>query len=145
MDDQQDIIRWKQRFSNYKKALAMLTKGIEIVEADEDFSVDVRDIMHEGLIQRFEYTLELAWDVMKDYETNQGKQDIPGSRAAIREALNMGIIKDRTWMKSINDRNLSTHDYNRSTANEIRNKIVNVYYPLFVDFEKEMEGRLNED
>lgn len=144
MDDQQDI-RWKQRFSNYKKALAMLTKGIEIVEADEDFSVDVRDIMHEGLIQRFEYTLELAWNVMKDYETNQGKQDIPGSRAAIREALNMGIIKDRTWMKSINDRNLSTHDYNRSTANEIRNKIVNVYYPLFVDFEKEMEGRLNED
>lgn len=123
----------------------MLTKGIEIVEADGDFSLDVRDIMHEGLIQRFEYTLELAWNVMKDYETNQGKPDIPGSRAAIREALSMGIITDRTWMKSINDRNLSTHDYNRSTADEIRNKIINVYHPLFVDFEREMEARLDED
>lgn len=144
MEKDKDI-RWKQRFSNYKKALAMLTKGIELVETDDDFSVDVRDIMHEGLIQRFEYTLELAWNVMKDYETNQGKQDIPGSRAAIREALAMGIITDRTWMNSINDRNLSTHDYNRSTANEIRNKIINVYYPLFIDFEKEMEGRIDED
>lgn len=144
MEEEKDI-RWKQRFSNYKKALAMLTKGIEIVEGDEEFSVDIRDIMHEGLIQRFEYTLELAWNVMKDYEMNQGKMDIPGSRAAIREALAMGIIKDRTWMNSINDRNLSTHDYNRSTANEIRNKIVNTYYPLFIDFEKEMEERINED
>lgn len=144
MEEENDI-RWKQRFSNYRKALAMLTKGIEIVEADGDFSLDVRDIMHEGLIQRFEYTLELAWNVMKDYETNQGKPDIPGSRAAIREALSMGIITDRTWMKSINDRNLSTHDYNRSTADEIRNKIINVYHPLFVDFEREMEARLDED
>lgn len=144
MEEVKDI-RWKQRFTNYKKALAMLSKGIEIVEGDEKFSVDIRDIMHEGLIQRFEYTLELAWNVMKDYETNQGKLDISGSRAAIREALTMGIITDRTWMKSINDRNLSTHDYNRSTANEIRNKIINVYYPLFIDFEKEMEGRLDED
>ena len=144
MEEENDI-RWKQRFSNYKKALAMLTKGIEIVEADGDFSLDVRDIMQEGLIRRFEYTLELAWNVMKDYETNQGKLDIPGSRAAIREALSMGIITDRTWMKSINDRNLSTHDYNRSTAEEIRNKIIKVYYPLFVDFEREMEARLDED
>jgi hypothetical protein len=61
-------IRWKQRFSNYKKALAQLTKFIEKGELNE--------LEEQGLIQSFEYTHELAWNLLRDYLRDQGTQDI---------------------------------------------------------------------
>ena len=48
-------------------------------------------------IQRFEYTHELAWKVMKDYAEYQGYTDIRSSRDAIRKALEMGLIDDKQW------------------------------------------------
>lgn len=137
-------IRWKQRFSNYKKALAKLSEGVELMSIDGSYATAVTEMMQEGLIQRFEYTLELAWNVMKDYERFQGITEIQGSRSALRQALAMGLITDREWMNSVDDRNLSTHDYDQDTADEIRDKIISIYYPLFVDFEKTMEKKLNE-
>lgn len=55
-------IRWEQRFSNYKKALDKLKEAV----ANSRIR-DLTDLEKEGLIQRFEYTHELAWNVMKDY------------------------------------------------------------------------------
>ena len=62
-------------------------------------------------IQRFEYTHELAWKVMKDYAEYQGYSDIRGSRDAIRKALEINLIFDRRWMESVEDRNLTSHNY----------------------------------
>ena len=45
---------------------------------DEDV---LEEIIKEGLIQRFEYTYEMAWNVMKDYALYQGYSEIGGSRA----------------------------------------------------------------
>ena len=58
-------IRWQQRFSNYRKALAKLSQAVDLlsVQTKRDESVD--ELLQEGLIQRFEYTHELAWKVMK--------------------------------------------------------------------------------
>jgi hypothetical protein len=65
-------IRWKQRFSNYKKALLQLTKFIDKGKLNE--------LQKQGLIQAFEYTHELAWNVLKDYLQDQGIQNITGSK-----------------------------------------------------------------
>ena len=55
------------RFENFSKALALLNEAVEIVSRNLDYGHDVSDLLREGLIQRFEYTHELAWNVMKDY------------------------------------------------------------------------------
>lgn len=144
MEENKDI-RWKQRFGNYKKALAKLSEGVMLLSSDNGYAAPVSEIMQEGLIQRFEYTLELAWNVMKDYEQYQGITDVQGSRSALRQALALKLITDREWMNSVDDRNLSTHDYDRQTAAEIRNKIIKIYYPLFVDFEKTMGAKIDEN
>jgi len=135
-------VRWIQRFSNYRKALIQLGKAVNIVSALSNSSSDQNDLLAEGLIQRYEYTHELAWKVMKDYEEYQGITDIMGSRDAIRVALRAGILDDDRWMDTISDRNLTSHNYDDETAKHIVNNIINVYYPLFVKFETTMTGKM---
>ena len=56
----QQTIRWQQRFSNYRKALAKLTQAVELLSKQIEREEAVDELLQEGLIQRFEYTHELA-------------------------------------------------------------------------------------
>ena len=136
-DNNQDV-RWLQRFSNYRKALAKLSKAVDIVSSQMEEDEDVDELLEEGLIQRYEYTHELAWKVMKDYAEYQGITGVSGSRDAIRQTLQFGLIDDENWMRSIADRNLTSHQYDEDTAQEIIDNIINIYYPLFVKYERTM-------
>ncbi|MBQ1697911.1 MAG: nucleotidyltransferase substrate binding protein [Bacteroidales bacterium] len=143
MEEKQDI-RWQQRFSNYKKALKHLAIGIELLDTKTNIP-GIMDIVNDGLIQRFEFTHELAWNVMKDYAAFQGNYEIRGSRDAIRYALKENLITDEKWMSTINARNLTSHDYNEDTATQIAKDIRNVYFKLFCDFADKMESLLCTD
>lgn len=133
-------IRWQQRFANFKKALKKLAEGIELSDNDFSATAGLSYIVSEGLIQRFEFTHELAWNVMKDYAVYQGVTEIRGSRDAIRYALKENLIDDSRWMETINARNLTSHDYNQDTANQMAENIKNIYFKLFCDFETKMES-----
>jgi nucleotidyltransferase substrate binding protein (TIGR01987 family) len=130
-------IRWQQRFSNYQKALVRLSEAVNLLN-DNICEGSEFDLLKEGLIQRFEYTHELAWKVMKDYLEYQGYVDIRGSRDAIRKSLELNILSDRRWMATIEARNLTSHNYDDETANNIYHEIMDVYFPLFIDFEAKM-------
>jgi len=143
-------IRWQQRFSNYVKALEKLRQSIEYVnqhwqDSDEEAAGDTAmlgEIIKDGLIQRFEYTHELAWNTMKDYATYQGIQDIGGSRDATREAFQMNLIKDgQVWMDMIKSRNQTSHTYNKEVADDIYAKILQDYFSAFCEFESIMEQK----
>ncbi|MBP3472471.1 MAG: nucleotidyltransferase substrate binding protein [Paraprevotella sp.] len=140
--DYQDI-RWMQRFYNFRKALAKLAQAVRIVEANILWNEGVDELLKEGLIQRFEYTHELAWKVMKDYAEYQGYTNIRGSRDAFRQALQMGLINNAEWMESIEDRNLTSHNYDEEVAEEVCQAVVRRYYPLFVEFEQTMQSLAN--
>ena len=130
-------IRWQQRFSNYQKALARLSEAVGLLVDNVNEGSEF-DLLKEGLIQRFEYTHELAWKVMKDYLEYQGYVDIRGSRDAIRKSLELNILSDRRWMATIEARNLTSHNYDDETADNIYHEIMEVYFPLFIDFEAKM-------
>jgi nucleotidyltransferase substrate binding protein (TIGR01987 family) len=148
-------IRWHQRFSNFNKALFKLEQAIAYIKHNfiddkkdaieaEDLGFVLEEIIKEGLIHRFEYTHELAWNVMKDYAEYQGDNTIGGSRDAIREALQLKIIENgEVWMDMIQSRNKTTHTYNESTANEIYRKIMEDYIPLFLAFKIKMEEKIS--
>ena len=118
MNEEKDI-RWIQRFRNFRSALYRLGKAVEIVTEQISEDEEVDDLLKEGLIQRIEYTHELAWKVMKDYAEYQGYTDIRGSRDAFRKAFDMGLVTDKSWMDSIIDRNLTSHNYDEDTAEDI--------------------------
>jgi len=120
-------IRWKQRFQNYKKALVTLKNAVEL--ADERA---LSDLEKQGMIQGFEFTFELAWNVMKDYLEEQGITGIIGSKNAIRHAFNKGIIDEgEVWMDMVKDRNIASHVYDEETAEGLFIAIKNIYYIEF--------------
>lgn len=144
---EQDI-RWKQRFSNFVKALNKLSEAVSYINTNFDDEVKseenniLDEIVKEGLIQRFEYTHELAWNVMKDYLIYQGNPSVGGSRDATREAFQLNLFSDgHVWMDMISSKNLTSHTYNEETANEIYNKIIDSYYPAFLEFQQKMEEK----
>lgn len=141
-------IRWQQRFSNYVKAFYKLEEAVHTIKEqypinddgtiDEDEFLD--DIIKEGLIQRFEYTHELAWNVMKDFLENAGNNNLFGSKDTIKEAFSTGLISNGdVWMDMIKSRNKTSHTYNEETADEIFLKIVHEYLQEFIQFKNRME------
>lgn len=141
-------IRWEQRFSNYIKAVDKLSQSVKYIQENfnneaspEDEVLD--EMIKEGIIQRFEYTHELAWNVMKDYAEYQGNFTIGGSRDASREAFQLKLITNgHIWMDMITSRNKTSHTYNEITANEIYNKILKEYYPAFIEFKDTMAEKI---
>jgi len=128
-------IRWKQRFQNYKKALTTLKNAVELAA-----SRDLTDLEKQGTIQGFEFTFELAWNVMKDYLEEQGITGIIGSKNAIRHAFNKGLIDDgEIWMDMVKGRNLASHSYDEETVEKLRIEIINKYYGQFLKFEEKMD------
>lgn len=127
--------RWKQRFDNYVRALHQLTQAVELAQ-----SRPLSDLEKQGLIQGFEYTHELAWNVLKDYLEFEGISGIVGSRGAVREAFRRELIADgEAWMSMIEKRNLSSHTYNLDTANDLCREIIAVFHPCFVALKSRMD------
>lgn len=133
MSDSNYDIRWLQRFSNYKKALAQLKKFI--------IKGNLSDLEKQGLIKAFEYTYELAWNTLKDYLEYQGKTDIVGSRDTFREAFKTGLISNgEQWMDMLSSRNKTSHIYHEEIAEAIAEAIYKTYFHLFVELETKMNN-----
>jgi nucleotidyltransferase substrate binding protein (TIGR01987 family) len=117
-------IRWQQRFSNYCRALEQLETFFQPPE------LNARE--QQGLIKAFEYTFELAWNTLRDLLVSQGNEQLLGSRDTLKEAFRLNLIQDgEAWMLMIQDRNLTSHTYNRSTADAIAGHIGQSYLVCF--------------
>ena len=125
-------IRWQQRFENYRKAVAQMTRFIEKGELNE--------LEEQGLIQSFEYTYELAWNTLKDFFQDQGETNLFGSRDTFRLAFKRGLVEDgETWMKMIESRALTSHTYNEETAKVVAQSIRGAFFPEFVKLRTRLE------
>lgn len=132
-------IRWHQRLDSYEKALSQLGKAVDLRKERP-----LSELEQQGLIQAFEFTHELAWNLMRDYLLWQGNAEIAGSRDATREAFAVGLLScGEEWMDMIRCRNLTSHSYNRETAEQITDKVCNSYYGLFCEFIAKMQGLKN--
>lgn len=122
-------IRWIQRFNNYRKALAQLTRFMECQRLNE--------LEEQGLIQSFEYNHELAWKTLKDFLEHKGAGELFGSRDVSREAFRQGLLGDTEssgtiWLDMIEKRNLTSHTYNEETAQAIVKAIQSDYFHAFI-------------
>jgi nucleotidyltransferase substrate binding protein (TIGR01987 family) len=135
--DKQDI-RWKQRFDHFSNAFRHL-KNAKQLRLEREFT----ELELQGVIQAFEVSQELSWKVMKDFLEEQGKTDLFGSKNAVKEAFNLGLIANgEVWFDMIKSRNLTSHIYDHSEIVAILDTILNVYVAAFIDFENKMKTYL---
>jgi len=113
--------RWRQRFQNFQKVYTQFDAAVKDFEK-------LSMLEKEGLIQRFEYTFELAWKTLKDYlESQEVIANFP--REVIKSAFHYGLIKNgEVWMDMLEQRNFMTHTYNEEKFKLAVNKIKNEYY-----------------
>ncbi|MFC4487230.1 nucleotidyltransferase substrate binding protein [Tepidiphilus baoligensis] len=133
-----DDVRWKQRFENFQRALNQLSAAVRLSETRP-----LTDLEKQGLIQGFEFTHELAWNVLKDYLEMEGIQGLVGSRSTVREAFKRGLVRDgEIWMDMIEKRNLSSHTYNQSVAEAIVSAVVERYHAAFLELRDRLAREL---
>ena len=125
-------LRWIQRFQNYRQALSRLTAAVKLSRERP-----LSELEQQGLIQGFEYTHELGWNVLKDYLEAQGFVSIIGSKGATREAFKNGLVEDgEAWMDMIKARNLASHTDKTEVVEDIVKDILGRFYPALIAMER---------
>lgn len=120
-------VRWKQRFSNFDRALVLLREPFE-----RDLAT-LSNLEKEGVVQRFEYTLELAWKTLKDYLEHGGRIIVPLTpRSVVKDAFAAGVLTDgQVWIDMIDHRNLLSHTYDLSVFDQAVKAIRDRYLTAF--------------
>ncbi len=117
------IERLREKFLNYSKALSRLGESLDRDESD--------DIVLDAVIQRFEFTYELSWKLLKAYLSFNGVADVSSPREAFKEAFAASLLSEGDlWIDMLEDRNRTTHFCDEDEARAIYKKIKSKYYKL---------------
>jgi nucleotidyltransferase substrate binding protein (TIGR01987 family) len=132
MTKEQLRLKWE----DYHKALHRLEIALSKTLDEDDLYLD-------ATIQRFEFTFELAWKLMKAVLEYEGIE-ATSPRSSIREAWKQHLIGDaEKWLDMQVKRNLSSHTYNEETAQDIYRHIKEDYVDLLQDLDQEIRSRLD--
>ncbi len=86
----------------------------------EVVALDETDIVRDSLIQRFEFTYELAWKAMRHYLRDEGVQMPEYAGATLQAAFAAHLISDgQVWEKIKDYRNETSHTYDQDKAVEV--------------------------
>ena len=102
-----------ERLQSCEAALETLDEALHL-----PFSIIVRD----AAIQRFEYSFESAWKLLKGYLEAQEGIICNSPKGCFREALQTGLlsrVETETCLTMTDDRNLTSHTYLESLAERI--------------------------
>ncbi len=134
--EQQSDVRWLQRYSNYHKACQRLVSVTENGKKADDLS----ELEQEGVLQRFEYTFELAWKVMQDLLTYKGYEFMTGPNGTLKMAFEDGLISDHDgWRQMAKSRNTLSHVYNEDDADAIIKLIFSQYAKLLKTLDDKLD------
>lgn len=115
-----------QKCENYRNAVTQLEDAVARYQKTPEDS-----LYRDGLIQRFEFTVELAWKSIKEYLEDQGMVlSIASPRGILKEAYAAGVLEDgELWNSILTARNLTSHVYDEATAIGIAQQICTEFLP----------------
>lgn len=126
---------FNHKYENYNNALLRLKESLDVMEPDE--------LQIDGIIQRFEFTFELAWKTMKEYLEFMGiTYDMVGPRGTLKVAFAEGLIYDgEAWIKMMEARNNMFHRYSYDESRRIYLEIKNTYIILLENLCERLKRR----
>ena len=122
-------IRWKQRFQNFNRAYVLLREALQHGAAALSL------LEKEGVIQRFEYSFELAWKTTKDFLEAGGLVISPVTpRQVLKDAFAAKVITDgQVWIDMLDHRNLLSRTYDSAVFEQAVAAIAARYVPAMAD------------
>ena len=102
---------------------------------------DLNELEKDGLIQRFEFTFDLAWKVMQDYLKDTGYSGIKGPKPVIKQMVKDGLLNPFVWEDILTARNELSHIYNEEKSRSYLDKIIFDYCPALVEFKNTMKAK----
>ena len=130
------IKRWTQRHEYFQKALQQLTTGLLTYP-------NLNELEKDGIIQRFEFTFELAWKTLQDYFAQEaGYVDVKGPRTVLKQAVQDNLLENgHAWLHMLDNRNLLTHVYDEEESRQILDHIASRYLPLLTELAHLLESK----
>lgn len=115
----------QDRFDDLGHAIEQLGKAVAL---PKDYF-----LRREGMIQCFEYTIELYWKVIKDF-LDEIDVPVPNPRDVFVEANRLKWLPggDLNWIDMLKDRNRTSHDYHEEQAEIVIERIEKRYYPAMI-------------
>ncbi|MBF0564551.1 MAG: nucleotidyltransferase substrate binding protein [Nitrospirae bacterium] len=104
---------------------------------DEPYSTIVRD----AAIQRFEYTFEALWKLLKEYLKVHDGLICNSPKTCFREAFSTGILSEDeavAFLEMTDMRNLTSHTYKEDVSQMIYEKLAD-YYSLMAKLMMKMK------
>jgi len=137
MTEENQDIRWKQRFENLQSTYKLLQEAIAANQQTPNNS-----LMQMALIKAFEMTFELSWKTMKDFLQYNGI-DVKLPREIIKQAFANDIITNgQLWIDMLEDRNLMTHTYDEERAQSAILHICESYIIALTQLQNYLQERL---
>lgn len=110
------------KFMNLEKAYKKLDEACKVYDG-------VNDMIRDSVIQRFEFTYELAHKTLQELMKFEGvtlENTFP--RTIFKKAYANGVIEDeKVWLRLLEDRNATSHIYSEKLADEIASRIQGEY------------------
>jgi nucleotidyltransferase substrate binding protein (TIGR01987 family) len=129
-------IRWQQRFQNFEKVFIRLKESLEIEKPSE--------LERNGIVQRFEFTIDLAWKVMKDFLEEKGFNFKPSPKDTLRQAASGGFIDyAQQLIDGYDIRNDLSHDYDGEKFEKSESSLREQVYPALDKLRQFFIGQLN--
>jgi nucleotidyltransferase substrate binding protein (TIGR01987 family) len=125
-------VRWKQRAQNFAQAVALLSDALNVGPAA------LNDLEKEGTVQRFQYTVELAWKTLKDYLEQSGVALMPLTpKSVVKAAFAARLIPDgQLWIDILEKRNRLSHKYDLELLGAALKEIHERYLPAIEQLQK---------
>ncbi|UOR10638.1 HI0074 family nucleotidyltransferase substrate-binding subunit [Halobacillus amylolyticus] len=127
--------RLYEKLNDYKRARARLHEATQIQLED--------DIVYDGVIQRFKFTFELSWKLMKMFLEYTRITEVRSPREAIKESYRFGLIESgKQWIDMMVDRNKTSNLYNEEQAKLMYEKIKSIYSHLLTNLCDKLEEEM---
>jgi nucleotidyltransferase substrate binding protein (TIGR01987 family) len=124
--------RWQERLGEFEKAVKRLEESL----GKKKFT----DLEKDGIIQRFEFSFELAWKTLKDYLQDQGFSDAVSPKKSLKQAFANNLFdKGDLWIEMLEDRNRLSHLYDQKMSESFFNNIKNKYSTALRDLIKTLK------
>jgi nucleotidyltransferase substrate binding protein (TIGR01987 family) len=129
-------INWKDYFNTLGRAIDRLQDVLEHPELDQI------DYLRDAAIQRFEFTIELFWKLLKKVLLHE-KVESTTPRDTLNKAYQYMLIHDeQIWLAMLDDRNNTSHAYKEEAAKVIFGHI-KTYMPVFQSTYKALKNKYN--